>query len=258
MTGGVNRLNTLCLIGPPGCGKSTLYRAVVAGLNSGMRCLSAEAGKGRVRSALTRLNFRSLDLKTALAGPVLARSSAGWGEWYARTFSREQLLELQKPYAPLIDADYRALLKEVTDPVRRAAVFAFFIRMVNESIVWGEFGGSTPLLLDDSVWQSLRGLPEMTRPDDLLPVPRAVISCGADPATVFQRILDRKDQGKINTLHGGLNDRELKGVVKGEIASAERKTAFLEKLDIPVLALNMADSLEMRVDRALDFLRDLS
>lgn len=228
----------ICLIGAPGVGKSAVYRDLTAIPVSRRNFLTKaealerialqRASSGGIRSFIARV-----ELSLYFAAALKRRGKA----YLLRHAYREGQRRMRGPYAPLLDATYRSLADEVADPLQRLMASAFLLKIAKEEMLIDSHAPGFPVLLDDSVWQSLRGFSAGNVPlhGGDLPLPALVVFFTAERETIIERIARRKELGKVNNAHAGVSEAELRKIVDADAENAMGKAEFLRRLGVTVV-----------------------
>jgi len=259
------QVKKICFIGAPGCGKSTIYNSLLKFRRS-KDWLTPEEAKLEIGRSYRK--DRVSDIKMNIAGilllhPVFFREKYSvLGNYALKNLYMKSFDMLRLKYNPLFKMALKGLEIEVEDPASRMIASGFFLKLARDEMLIEYYSPGKPVLFDDSVWQSVRGIkhyPEGAA-DGLsvsgLPVPDLVVHCFSGTDDIFRQIKKRSAEGKINTCHYSLSDDELYKSVERDIENARLKAEHFASAGIPVLNINAGLNVNDCVKEASGFIND--
>ena len=251
-------IRKICFIGAPGVGKSTIYKALIEERKQKKWLTPMEAkfeiAKKYWPQGKSNIKDRALN-KLFLHNFFFTEKYAGLSNYIMKNIVEESFQSMRSNYEPLFDMAFKGLECEVKDSVSRMLAALFFIKTAKNEMFIDSFAVNEPVLFDDSMWQSLRGVKQYfnnfadNRFITKMPRPDAVIHCFSGIDKVFDQIKKRSNEGKLNTCHYSQTDKELYESIKADIENARYKTELLEGSGIKVLninaGLNIADNIKI-------------
>jgi hypothetical protein len=212
---------------------------------------------------LSYKNFMKFCLKTGLfkTSHSIFISGLLWKK------EKEAFLNAVGPYEGLLEIMLKYYSSLNKGPVsKKIRMFSFYLEILIKNVLLLENNGCKNLVLyDDGIFHNNDGLvlphsledamekhPEMS----LIANPIAVINCYASLEENIRRRKKRVDNGRGTFLEIGMDDSVLKQLSIDSIEASKSKIEQMKVIGIPVLDVNMQDSIESNTTRVIEFVRN--
>lgn len=259
---GIKRIE---LIGPSGVGKSTFYKNILFQRKPEYNWLSIE----EVIQEYSRktININELPIRLQLYIKIGIKTKF-YNEWFYRHFIKmyktQIINENISNYSVLLDI----LIKDFADneeihPFNKLKMFNFYLRRLEELALVNHLGNKQKVLFDDGVIHNNSGLSiplyfQMLKHSDKrildLILPAAVVYCNLPLEENLKRRQNRIDSGKGTFLEKDLDLESLKKLTIHSNKKVKEKIQNIEDYGIPILCLNMEDSLEKKNSEVNNFI----
>ena len=260
-----SRYVKLCVLGAPGVGKSTLLDEYLKGRADGRRAIYTPDSIKRSVVALMAKTHGSVwqrFLCWAMIN-VPARRMADLSIAYGfRQCAKREYRRGLRGYGEMLDLAWRGFELKIRPTANRIAVTSFLHRIAQEEILIDSARLPETVIFDDSLWQCIYGARETIGPMAdraafvaRLPRPDGVIYCAHDLETVCERIFERAQNGRLNTVHQGLSREEIRQMAKDDLDNARFKADILRESGVPVCELDLSEPRAALLARLDEFVR---
>jgi hypothetical protein len=242
-------------VGPPGVGKSTLYRATLEHLDASSPYRTAQ--EGWHLAALASLNQTSPLRRVARRSAFLApRIGAAYARRHAAAATEEAFRQALQVHGPFLDCCIDMARTGFGDVVARFTRLPSMLEQLRDLYLWSLLPSGLRILQQDALTQKGWACAREAREAffSLVPRPGAVIFVTAPADVVVDRLRNRS---RRISAHVGLDDRGLDAATRDAAEAFELAAAFMKRRGVPALEVDGRGQPADVGRRIAGFLRDL-
>lgn len=156
--------------------------------------------------------------------------------------------KVQKKYEYLIESQFKALasLDENISPINKCTLLNWHKKALEKLWVLEALQYQKTVVFDEGPLKTHFGLHQIDL-DQMkkTTLPKAVINCTCSIEENLKRVKNRINQtGNVLKIHNGLNNKDLEYLVGYTHAVANKNTAFLESIGLPILNVDLTDPIK--------------